>query len=149
MAWILGLHLVAARRELPGDRELAEGSSELVEVCGVDEIPEDRARVVTVGGERVAVYRYDGKVAALSSLCQHQNGPLGEGRVIDGCVTCPWHGYQYEPHTGRSPAPFTERVPTFRVRVRGGRVWVDPRPLPAGTEVEPAEYEPAAPGGEA
>jgi hypothetical protein len=30
-------------------------------------------------------------------------------------------------------------VPTFRARVEAGRVLVDPRPLPAGTSVEPAE----------
>ena len=86
----------------------------------------------------MAVFRYDGKVAALSNACQHQNGPLGEGCVKDGYVTCPWHGYQYEPDCGRSPEPFTERVPTFRTRVVAGRVLVEARPLPAGTRVEPA-----------
>ena len=38
----------------------------------------------------------------------------GEGRVIDGCITCPWHGYQYLPANGRSPAPFTEKVADLR-----------------------------------
>jgi nitrite reductase/ring-hydroxylating ferredoxin subunit len=33
-----------------------------------------------------------------------QNGPLGEGRIVDGCITCPWHGYQYRPDTGRLAA---------------------------------------------
>ena len=56
-------------------------------------------------------------------------GPLGEGRIIDGCVTCPWHGYQYRPEDGAAPAPFTERVPTFRLRLVGGRILLDPRPL--------------------
>ena len=134
--WIVGLHLFAGLRE--NDTDLARGTDEFVDVCAVSDIPVDRARVVTLSGERVAVFRYDGKVSAISSVCQHQNGPLGEGRVIDDCVTCPWHGYQYEPHTGRAPAPFTEKVPTFRVRVDDGRVRVDPRPLPAGTEVAPA-----------
>ncbi len=138
--WIVGLHLFTALRERGVDRELASDGSEWQDVCAVMDIPDERARVVTLSGERVAIYRYDGKVSAISSVCQHQNGPLGEGRVIDGCVTCPWHGYQYEPDTGRSPAPFTEKVPTFRVRVESGRVLVDPRPLAAGTQVAPAEY---------
>jgi nitrite reductase/ring-hydroxylating ferredoxin subunit len=86
----------------------------------------------------VAVFRWDGKLAAVSSVCQHQNGPLGEGRILDGCITCPWHGFQYDPETGAAPPPFTERVPTFRVRVRDGRVLVDPRPNPPGTRVAPA-----------
>ena len=32
------------------------------------------------------------QIGALTNLCAHQNGPIGEGRIIDGCVTCPWHG---------------------------------------------------------
>jgi nitrite reductase/ring-hydroxylating ferredoxin subunit/DMSO/TMAO reductase YedYZ heme-binding membrane subunit len=143
LVWILGLHLVAGRRERAGDRELAAVDG-MVEVCAVDDIPEKRARVATIAGERVAVFRYDGKVSAISNVCQHQNGPLGEGKIVDGLVVCPWHGYQYKPDCGASPEPFTERVPTFRVEVRDGRVWVDPRPYPPGTQVEPARIDAGA-----
>jgi nitrite reductase/ring-hydroxylating ferredoxin subunit len=111
----------------------------------VADIPENRAKVVSLSGERVAIFRFDGRIAALSNVCQHQNGPLGEGRILDGCVTCPWHGYQYRPEDGASPPPFTERVPTFRVKVVAGRILVDPRPLPPGTRVEPAVFDPATP----
>ncbi len=139
---VFGLHVAAGAREAAGDRSEASPDADgLVSLCRVDEIPESRARIFPVGGERVAVFRYEGKISALSNVCQHQNGPLGEGRVIDGCVTCPWHGYQYDPSTGRSPEPFEERVPTFRVEVRDGVIWLDPRPLPAGTPVEPARAE--------
>jgi nitrite reductase/ring-hydroxylating ferredoxin subunit len=139
LAWVLGLHLVAGFRERRLDREANGGDAEeLVDVCGVDEIENSRARIVTVAGERVAVFRYDGKISAVSNACQHQNGPLGEGKVVDGCITCPWHGFQYEPGTGASPAPFTEKVPTFNVRLREGRVLVDPRPNRPGTRAEPA-----------
>jgi len=66
----------------------------------------------------------------------------GEGKIVGGCVVCPWHGYEYRPDTGASPPPFVEAVPTFRVRVIDGRVQVDPRPLPPGTRVEPARIAP-------
>jgi sulfoxide reductase heme-binding subunit YedZ len=87
------------------------------------------------------VFRYDGKVSAISNVCQHQNGPLGEGRIIDGCVTCPWHGYQYRPESGAAPPPFKENVPTFRVKVVRGVVLVHPLPNAPGTYVEPAVIE--------
>lgn len=135
------LHLVAAGREKHVDARMpapVPGDAAWVDACALDDIPENRAKVVHVSGERVAIFRYDGKVSAVSSVCQHQNGPLGEGRVIDGCITCPWHGYQYLPESGASPAPFTERVPTFAVRLVGARVLVRTRPNPAGTRVEPA-----------
>ena len=143
LAWIFGLHLWAGRRERAADREVAAADG-MVEVCAVDDIPEKRARVATISGERVAVFRYDGKVSAISNVCQHQNGPLGEGKIVDGLVVCPWHGYQYKPDCGASPEPFTEKVPTFRVEVRGGQVWVDPRPNPPGTPVEPARVDAGA-----
>lgn len=135
---LAGLHGVAARRELRvDDGEASRGSVE-VRVCSIEEIPEGRAKVVSLGGERVAVFRHQGKLSAVSNVCQHQNGPLGEGRILQGCITCPWHGYQYLPETGASPPPFKERVPIFAVRISGPDVFIDPRPRPAGQWVAPA-----------
>jgi nitrite reductase/ring-hydroxylating ferredoxin subunit len=142
LATVLGLHIAAARREASTDREAAAPAEEgFVDVGAAAEIPENRARIVCLSGERVAVFKYEGKVSAVSNVCQHQNGPLGEGKIVFGCITCPWHGYQYLPETGASPPPFVEKIPTFNVRVKNGRVWVDPRPNPAGTRAEPARLE--------
>lgn len=160
---VLGLHLSAARVEHPVDkrcndacssrRELAPSGSGsqsgltsvatvgFVDACAVTDILENRARIVCVSGERVAIFKYDGKISAVSNVCQHQNGPLGEGKILDGCITCPWHGYQYLPDTGASPPPFVEKVPTFNVRVVNGRVLIHPKPNPAGTKAEPARIE--------
>ena len=104
----------------------------------LDDLPVDRGITVSLpGGERAALFRFDGKIAAISNVCAHQNGPLGEGRIIDGCVTCPWHGFQYRPEDGCAPPPFTEKIPTYRVRLEGERVLIDPRPLAPGTPTEP------------
>lgn len=132
MITLIALHLAASRQE-------ARADSGPFEACSVDAIPEKRACVVTIGGERVAIFKYDGKVSAVSNVCRHQNGPLGEGRIIDGCITCPWHGYQYLPESGASPPPFPEKVESYRTTVRDGKVYVDPRPNPPGTYVEPAK----------
>jgi nitrite reductase/ring-hydroxylating ferredoxin subunit/DMSO/TMAO reductase YedYZ heme-binding membrane subunit len=158
---VLGLHLLAARREQPldaacshhlelaradrGDRtcgvRAAAALDGFVDAGAVADIPNNRARVVCLSGERVAIFRYEGKISAVSNVCQHQNGPLGEGKIVHGCITCPWHGYQYHPDTGASPPPFVERVPTFNVRVQGGRVFVYPTPNPVGTRAEPAHLD--------
>lgn len=144
--WLLAVHLVAGWRERRLDREL-DGPAEdgWASPCRVDELEPGRARIVSLGGERVAVFRHEGGISALSNVCQHQNGPLGEGLVIDACVVCPWHGYEYKLDSGRSPAPFSERVPTFNVKVVENAVWIDPVPNPAGTRVEPAPVPSAAP----
>lgn len=149
-AGIASLHLAAGWRErAAAPAAAAEGFA--VDVCAVSDIPLDRARIFLLSGERVAVFRYRAnggeRIAAVSNVCQHQNGPLGEGRVIDGCITCPWHGYQYRPEDGCSPPPFTETIPTFNLSVEEGRVLVDPRPNPPGTRAEPARVASAAVAG--
>ena len=139
---VFALHVLAARQEAQGDRENSNAHRDgFVDVCAVNDIPEKRAVMTCLSGERVAVFRYDGRVSAISNVCQHQNGPLGEGRIVNGCVVCPWHGYEYLPDTGASPLPFTEKVPTFDVRVVAGRVLVHPLPHAPGTRVEPALLE--------
>jgi nitrite reductase/ring-hydroxylating ferredoxin subunit/DMSO/TMAO reductase YedYZ heme-binding membrane subunit len=153
VAIVGGLHAIAGRREMGKDaRAIAtNGNAEpmWIDIGSVDEIAESRAKVVCLrtsvkGHERtrrVAVYRNKGAISALSNVCAHQGGPLGEGKIVDGCVTCPWHGYQYLAHNGQSPPPFTERVPTYQVRVQGGRIMLNPEALLAGTPVEPARFE--------
>jgi nitrite reductase/ring-hydroxylating ferredoxin subunit/DMSO/TMAO reductase YedYZ heme-binding membrane subunit len=139
MTVVLGLHVAAAVREARRDVELSRAAAAgFVDVCSTADIVENRGRTVCLSGERVAVFRYEGKVSAVSNVCKHQNGPLGEGKIVGGCIVCPWHGYEYEPASGRAPAPFTERLPTFSVRVIRGRVLVNPVPHPPGTQVEPA-----------
>jgi len=132
--WVAGLHLLAGWRERATDRGTAAGGEGWLAVGPPHSIPDQGARIVaTAGGERIAVFRDGDRIGALTNLCAHQNGPLGEGRIIDGCITCPWHGYQYRLEDGCAPAPFTEKLATYRVRLRHGIVEVDPDPLPPGT----------------
>jgi nitrite reductase/ring-hydroxylating ferredoxin subunit/DMSO/TMAO reductase YedYZ heme-binding membrane subunit len=147
MTLVLGLHVAAAFREARRDVNLSRATADgFVDVCGIDDIVEHRGRTVCLAGERVAVFRYDGKVSAVANVCKHQNGPIGEGKIVGGCIVCPWHGYEYEPASGRAPAPFTERLSTFSVRVIGGRVLLNPVPHPPGTRVEPALVDGRQPG---
>lgn len=133
------LHLVAGFRTRAIDVASTSTAADdgFIEVCLVSDVPVDAAHGVSVGGERVAVINAGGKLSAISGVCQHQNGPLAEGKVAFDCLTCPWHGYQYQPADGCSPPPFTETVPTFRLRVEDEKVFVHPTPNAAGTYVEP------------
>ncbi len=136
---IISLHLIASAKEFKNDKSNESLSSNgFVMACAVDAIPEKRAKVICLDKERIAIFKYDNKVSAISNVCKHQNGPLGEGRIIDGCITCPWHGYQYEPHNGSSPPPFKEKVATYEVKIIEDEVWINPKPYPEGTALEPA-----------
>ncbi len=131
---VTALHLLAGWRERAGDRGAAAAHDGWIAVGAPAAIPDKGARIVSApGGERIAVFRDGAEIGALTNLCAHQNGPIGEGRIIDGCVTCPWHGYQYRLADGCAPPPFTEKLATYRVRIRSGVVEVHPEALAPGT----------------
>jgi len=139
-ALLLGaMHLTAGFREWRRDATIPTTADDgWVDIGNASNIPDKRARVVCLGGgERVAVFRDGSSLTALSNVCAHQGGPLGEGEIIDGCATCPWHGYQYETNNGQSPPPFTEKIPTYELRIRGGRIEVNPSPNAPGTPTTP------------
>lgn len=80
---------------------------------------------VEVGGVPVMLVRDHGTVRALSATCVHAGGPLDEGAIADGCVTCPWHGSRFrlvDGHAVQGPAAVDQ--PAWDVRVDGGRVAV-------------------------
>ncbi|MEZ4967411.1 MAG: ferric reductase-like transmembrane domain-containing protein [Saprospiraceae bacterium] len=148
MFTVIGLHVTAAYRQAKKDRMAQPKSEEITRgadipegfeyACEVADIADTRAKVLILSGENIALFKYDGKLSAVHNLCKHQNGPLGEGKVLDGCITCPWHGYQYLPENGQSPPPFEEKVCTYDVMVKNGRVYVNPKPYPEGTARPPA-----------
>lgn len=142
MVGLIGAHLWAASLSAGATQHLEDrpGTDGFIPVCRPEEIAEKRAKVILAEGENIAIFKYDGKLSAVHNVCKHQNGPLGEGKIIDGCITCPWHGYQYLPHNGCSPPPFTERVSTYDLRIIDGMIWVNPTPYPEGTERPPVSY---------
>ncbi len=132
------LHILAGRRERTRDNH-APPPIDWLDVGSIDDIPESRAKTICIKDrERVAIFKHEGRFTAVSNTCAHQGGPLGEGKIINGCITCPWHGYQYLPSNGQSPPPFTEKLPTYQLRVEGRRILLNPQALPPGTDTEPA-----------
>jgi nitrite reductase/ring-hydroxylating ferredoxin subunit/DMSO/TMAO reductase YedYZ heme-binding membrane subunit len=127
------LHILAAWRERGADTggKHADG---WIAVGPPHAIPDQAAVIVAApGGERIAVFRDGNQIGAVTNLCAHQNGPLGEGRIVNGCITCPWHGYEYRLADGCAPPPFTEKLATYRVRLRDGLIEVESHALPPGT----------------
>ena len=89
-----------------------------------DELPRDgTGRVVEVAGQRLAVFWIDGAPHVIDDECPHEGGSLGQGVVLAGDVTCPWHGSRFRMSDGgvvNGPAVYAE--PTFAVRVRDGKI---------------------------
>jgi len=133
--WLIALHLIAGTKEVKKDKEKFIAASDgFVYVSEANEFEEGRAKIFCIKKERIAIYKHENKLYAIHNVCKHQGGPLGEGKILDGCITCPWHGYQYLPHNGQSPPPFTEKVSVYDVRVSKGKVFLNPKPYAEGME---------------
>ncbi len=135
---LVWLHWAAARIERAKDEEERQTTPDgWIAVCRTEDIPENRAVIVNAPGERVAIFRHWQGFSAISNVCAHQGGPLGEGVIEAGCVRCPWHGALYFPHNGSSPPPYPKAVCTYHLRVDEGVLYLNPTPNEPGTEVEP------------
>ncbi len=93
-------------------------------VAELDELPEGRVKTVTVGRRSLVLAHYDDSYGALDNRCPHQGGPLGEGSIEKGWLRCPWHGYDYNPLTGKPPEGFDDRPTCFATEVKDDGVYV-------------------------
>jgi len=84
----------------------------------LDDIPRRGARCVQSPLGRIAVFRtVDDRVFATEDRCPHKGGPLSQGIVHGGAVTCPLHSQVIALDTGLVQGPDEGRVQTFPVRV--------------------------------
>jgi nitrite reductase [NAD(P)H] small subunit len=84
------------------------------------------------GGRSFAVFEVGGEFVVTDGACPHNGGPLAEGLVRDGFVTCPWHWYSYELATGRCRTAVGYQLRRYRVVIVDGRPYASiPAPEPA------------------
>lgn len=98
--------------------------SELHSVTTVDAIEPGTGRIFEIGVRQVAIFHVDGEFFALENTCCHRGGPLGDGPVGDGEVTCPWHGWRFDLETGACLNSPGDRVRCYEVQVEDGVVRV-------------------------
>jgi nitrite reductase/ring-hydroxylating ferredoxin subunit len=97
-----------------------------VRVARLDALSADAPTLVVIDGRRVALVRRGDVVHALDDSCPHAGGPLSEGRVNDGTLACPYHGWIWSLADGRCVAPARDaRVSVYPARVENGDVWID------------------------
>ncbi len=90
----------------------------------LDELPEGRVKPVTCAHTTLCMTRHSGQYGALDNRCPHQGGPLGEGSIEDGWLRCPWHGWDFDPLTGRPPGGFDDGVVIYPVEEREDGIYV-------------------------
>ena len=93
-------------------------------VLAPDELPEGRVKPVTCDRATVCMTHNEGRYAALDNRCPHQGGPLGEGSIENGLLRCPWHGWDFDPVTGKPPGGYDDGVKTYPVEIREDGIYV-------------------------
>lgn len=125
-AW-LGGELVFGRGIMVNHDAWLAGPEQWTPVLPEAELGDRATRKVEVAGRAVLLYREGARVFAMENSCTHAGGPLDEGQVEDGVVTCPWHGSQFRLSDGavcRGPATYPQlrlqaRVSKDQVEIRG------------------------------
>ncbi len=112
-------------RALPA--RIAPAADGWLRVGALDDVPVGEGRAVRVGEREIAVFRTaPDEARALEARCPHAGGPLADGLVAGGQVTCPLHAWKVDLETGAasSPAGNCDAIPTYPVQVRGREIWI-------------------------
>jgi nitrite reductase/ring-hydroxylating ferredoxin subunit/uncharacterized membrane protein len=93
--------------------------------CNQSELSEGQMMLVRVGKDRVVVGRCPEGMVAFDDHCTHKGGPLSDGALVGCTVQCPWHGSQFDTHSGRVVAgPAKHKITIYDTEVRAGEVYV-------------------------
>ncbi|MFN6138688.1 MAG: Rieske (2Fe-2S) protein [Planctomycetota bacterium] len=94
-------------------------------VASSDSLVEGQGIEVIWDGNVIAVFRHRGLLYALDGVCMHQGGPLAKGKLCEGKIQCPWHGWTYDLQTGNNATTCQAMLRTYRVREEDGKIEVD------------------------
>ncbi len=99
--------------------------SDWKKLCPLEEIPRLGSRVVASEHGDIAIFRLaNDEVFAVHDKCPHKGGPLSQGIVSGGTVTCPLHGWKIGFEDGEAVAPDVGCVQSFSVKRVGDDVWI-------------------------
>jgi nitrite reductase/ring-hydroxylating ferredoxin subunit/uncharacterized membrane protein len=119
----LGGHLVYARGLGVDTTAFSVGSDDWQDTVAEAELIDGQPMLVYAGRVPVLLVRLGGELLAIDDRCSHRGGPLHEGEISDGCVSCPWHGSRFRLADGQvvqGPAVRPQR--SWQVRTRYGVV---------------------------
>lgn len=102
-------------------------------VASLEQLATTSVLRVRLLGEDLVVWRdpQTDHIQVWQDLCIHRGAKLSRGKIINGCLQCPYHGWTYNSdgacvripaHPEQTP-PTKARVKTYWAKVRYGLVW--------------------------
>lgn len=104
---------------------LSPAEKNWIKLCPLNEIPPLGSRVVASQHGDIAIFRLaNDEVLAVHDKCPHKGGPLSQGLVSDGVVTCPLHSWKIDLKNGEAISPDVGCTKTFAVKRVDDDVWI-------------------------
>ncbi len=119
------LQFYPRERTAPAKRATIDITMALIRIAALDELPEGRLLQRDAGATTLAVCNQAGTIHAFLGLCPHHNGPLGQGSLVDGCIVCPWHAWEFSVEKGELDYNPGIKLRRYAVVVQGLDVFVD------------------------
>jgi nitrite reductase/ring-hydroxylating ferredoxin subunit/multimeric flavodoxin WrbA len=92
----------------------------------VEELKKQNLQEIKLGKTKIALSYSGGKFGAISGVCNHAGGPLGQGHLDGEYVVCPWHHYKFHCQSGfGEPGYEADRVPQYQLKEENGHLFVD------------------------
>ena len=86
----------------------------------------DRMMGIQASAKEVLVAKLKDRYYALGNVCTHNGCRLSGGRIRDGKIRCPCHGFIFDPATGKVlQGPAEKPIPVYHIKVENGSIWVD------------------------
>jgi uncharacterized membrane protein/nitrite reductase/ring-hydroxylating ferredoxin subunit len=97
--------------------EYVDSAGGEINVASIDELKVNQMKLIHIRDRRIVVCRTEKGYAAFDDHCPHRGGSLAGGAMICGTVQCPWHGSQFDVHSGIVTAgPAKESISVYPVK---------------------------------
>jgi nitrite reductase/ring-hydroxylating ferredoxin subunit len=87
-------------------------------------VSEGRGIMAQIAGNELALFRVGDEICAVDNACPHAGGPLADGKLEHGCITCPLHGWKFDVRTGSGVASTKASIKTYPTKIENGKVCV-------------------------
>jgi nitrite reductase/ring-hydroxylating ferredoxin subunit len=97
----------------------------LVQEISPDSLTEGSAKIIRINGREIAFIKSNHQIFAVGNECPHLGGPIGEGCVVDGKVTCPWHDWTFDLTSGECDINPAAKITIYPVSITDGGIIIE------------------------
>ena len=98
--------------------------NEWIRVAKIADVPDGSAVALDLDGRSLALFHSGSHFYAIDNLCPHKGGPLAEGSLENGQVTCSWHAWTFDVRTGQCETVPGVKIGHYPVKIKYDEVFI-------------------------